>query len=168
MSTKEVLAIAMKLFAMWVLTHGFWQSITIPALLSAIERAGNQPIPGWIYVATLLVFVGFGFFIAFLLFKLANSVLNSDFRESEISISEQNQRFLLQLGGLYFLIKGLTFLPNKIAALLFTANNPDKEIQFYNFMPLFGDLLQIAIGAWLILHASWWAFIFKKFRGRAK
>lgn len=166
MSTREVLAIAIKLFSIWVLVQVFWMSPGLIALLASIESWQGNVLPDWVYVASITAFIGVGAAIAIALYQISNSVLTTSPSKGDIEASEQTKRFLLQLGGVYFLITALVYFPPSIS-FIWQPNPAQESYPFHYFFRPFSNILQALVGLWLILHPSWWSLILHKFRGRA-
>lgn len=166
MNTREVLAIAIKLFSIWVLVQTFWLSPSLVLLLGSVESFKGIIYSKWIYAAIISTFILVGFVISIVLYKVSNSILTSNFSENELDVSDHSKNFLLQLGGIYFVVTTLVYFPASIGFLW--SLRPEQEgIPFHYFLRPFGYLIQLFIGLWLILHPSWWSFMLNKFRGRA-
>jgi len=166
MSTREVLAIAIKLFSIWVLVETFWMSPTLFALLTSIEHWQGNILPEWVYVTSIMAFICVGAAIAIALYKISNSILTTTPSNGDIEASEQTKRFLLQLGGVYFLITALVYFPPSIS-FIWQPNPAQEGYSFHYFLRPFSYLFQALVGAWLVLHPSWWSLLLRKLRGRA-
>ena len=79
---------------------------------------------------------------------------------------KQAKRFLLQLGGVYFLITALAYFPPSIS-FLWELKPAQESIPAHYFLRPYAYVFQIIIGAWLIFHPSWWSLLLSKLRGRA-
>lgn len=166
MNTREVLAIAIKLFSIWVLVQIFWMSPSLVLLLGSMESWQGVVISEWVYVALMSVFILFGVLISIVLYKISNSVLTSNFSEKRIDVSDQSKKFLLQLGGVYFVVTTLVYFPPSIG-FLWSVDPSQEGFPFHYFLRPLGYLIQLIIGLWLVLHPSWWSFMLSKLRGRA-
>ena len=165
MNTREVLAIAIKLFSIWVLVQTFWMSPSLIVFLGSIESWQGTAISEWVYVALISAFIFLGILIAIVLYKISNSVLTSSFSEKGIEVSDHSKKFLLQLGGVYFVVTTLVYFPPSIGFLWSLGPNQEGVPFHYFLMPL-GYLIQLIVGLWLVLHPSWWSFMLSKLRGR--
>ena len=158
MSKREILAIAIKVFSLWFCCQLFVQASTFSPWLMTLSTWKNSQIPVWVYVVFPTCFLLAGAIIALLLSRISNSVLSSLSSEQDVSI---NQKFLLQVVGLFFIVSGLTYLPSSASALISA-----KEVQFSYYLRPFGYIVQLAIGLWLLVHSSWWVLLLNKLRGR--
>ena len=166
MSTREVLAIAIKLFSIWILVQVFWMSPTLIALLTTVESWQGNIMPEWVYVAFITAFICVGVAISVVLYQISNSVLTTTPSKGDIEASEQTKIFLLQLGGVYFLITAFVYFPPSIS-FIWQPNPAQESYPFYYFLTPFSHILQALAGAWLVLHPSWWSLLLRKLRGRA-
>ena len=166
MSQKEILSIAIKVFAIWFLCELFLHvSAVLPLTLSSMGRWQGNEIPTLFYIAICLTFLVSGFIIAKLLFSVSTSALDKLSSKTDIFLTETGHKFILQVCGLcFFALPSLIGFPSSFSFLV----NPEaREIPwYYYFMPV-QYLIQFVLGAWLIVHPSWWGLLLAKFRGRA-
>ena len=165
MSQREILAIAIKVYALWLLGMLFINSVGFyPTLIALTSWQGGTEIKSWVYIAVISSYLLAGLIIASLLFSVSTKTLKSLSIKSDISISEENKKYIFQVSGLFFVVSSLTYLPNSLTFLFY------KDVETHAFIQLLrpmGYLVQLCIGTWLIVNPSWWALAFKKLRGRA-
>lgn len=164
MSQREILAIAIKVYALWFLGTLFINSVGFYPTLIALTSWQGTEIKSWVFIAVISSYLLAGLIIASLLFFVSTKTLKSLTIKSDISISEENKKYIFQVSGLFFVVSSLTYLPNSLTFLFY------KDVETHVFIQLLrplGYLLQLCIGTWLIVDSSWWALAFKKLRGRA-
>ncbi len=165
MSQREILAIAIKVYALWLLGMLFINSVGFyPTLIALTSWQGGTEIKSWVYIAVISSYLLAGLITASLLFSVSTKTLKSLSIKSDISISEENKKYIFQVSGLFFVVSSLTYLPNSLTFLFY------KDVETHEFIQLLrpmGYLVQLCIGTWLIVNPSWWALAFKKLRGRA-
>ncbi len=165
MSQREILAIAIKVYALWLLGMLFINSVGFyPTLIALTSWQGGTEIKSWVYIAVISSYLLAGLIIASLLFSVSTKTLKSLSIKSDISISEENKKYIFQVSGLFFVVSSRTYLPNSLTFLFY------KDVETHAFIQLLrpmGYLVQLCIGTWLIVNPSWWALAFKKLRGRA-
>jgi hypothetical protein len=164
MSQKEIFAIALKVFSLWFLCWLFINMAPFLAMLSTVGKWQNQDIPSWAYLLISLSFLIAGFIISRLLFTVSHSVLHQLRSDNDSFLSERDHKFIFQVSGLFFIVGSLTLLPSSLAFLFI--HHPEGVKLSYFLKPL-GYLLQLLIGLWLVVHPSWWDWLFAKLRGRA-
>ena len=166
MSQREILAIAIKVFSLWFLCWLFISVASFVPALVTIDQLDDKDIPTWAYIAVCGSFVLAGTLIAALLFRISNSVLSKLSSESNINVSNDNQKFILQVCGLFFIISSLIWLPSSFSYLLHSANTPGVSYAGYFFQAV-GQSIKLIFGLWLVVHPRWWVFVLNKLRGRA-
>lgn len=164
MSQREVFAIAIKVFSLWFLCWLFMNVINVIPILSTLGSWRGNETPTWGYIAVSSSFLLSGFIISRLLFSVSNSILIKMSSDNDITLTESTHKFVLQVSGLFFIVDALISLPQ---SLVFILGEDIKGIQYAYLLNPFGYLLQATIGAWLVLHSSWWVLLFHKLRGRA-
>jgi hypothetical protein len=164
MSQREIIAIAIKVFSLWFLCWLFIQISSFIPMLATLGSWQGREVPIWVYVAICFSFLLTGTIIAALLFSVSTKALDSMSIETDIVISEENRKYILQVSGLFFVVSSLTWLPSSFTFLFYE----DRETSVLGLLlkPV-GNLIQLIVGLWLIVHPSWWALVFKKLRGRA-
>jgi hypothetical protein len=160
MNNKVLLAIAIKIFGLWFLAQLFVHVASFSPIFLGLGQWSNTPVPTWAILLISASFLVSGFIIAFTIIRLGNSALSS------ISTTEPsealNQKFILQVSGIFFIANSLTHIPS-VSRILFSVT----EVELNYYLPLLGYLIQLIIGILLIIHSSWWSHILLKLRGRA-
>ena len=176
MTIKVITAIALRFFALWLLVQVIFNLPSLLMISSTVEFFQGEPLSQYMGWALLLGVMLIGLLAAYLLWRSAHGALTLSAKASQQSepglLDEQGQRFLLQLGGGYFIVNGLALLPSKINFLLSLVSfSAVPGSASYSGMPgwvaLAAVLLQLGIGVSLMVHNSWWRYLFAKLRGRA-
>jgi hypothetical protein len=163
MSQREIIAIAIKVFSLWFLCWLFIQVSSFIPMLATLGSWQGREVPNWVYIAICFSFLLAGLIIAALLFSVSTKALDSMSIETDIVISEENRKYILQVSGLFFVVSSLTWLPSSFIFLFY--ENHETSVLGLLLKPA-GNLIQLIVGLWLIVHPSWWALVFKKLRGR--
>ena len=161
MSTKEVTAIALRLFSIWLLVQVILNVSSIALLMTSVEQYQGQVIPEYVYFMLIGSFIAIGLLAAYLIWASAKSVLNRCPSSGSRGLDLDGQRFLLQLGGAYFIVTSLAYLPRSLGFLAHSL-----EFSYMNLLWPLGLAFQLGIGLALLVGASHWAVLFAKLRGR--
>lgn len=161
MTIKEVTAIVLRLFSLWLLVQVI---LTVPSLVMFMTSMGQhqeQAIPGYMYIAMTGGFIVIGLIAVYLIWRAAKSVLVYDSSGSDAVADDKSQKFLLQLGGVYFIVTSLAYLPRTLSFL-----QSSLEVSYVHLMSPLGLLVQLFIGLTLVVHSSLWVHLLAKLRGR--
>lgn len=162
MTTKEVTAIVLRLFSLWLLVQVI---LTVPSLALYVTSMGQyqeQTVPAYVYIAMIGSFAVIGLIAASLIWRAARSALATEASEvGSSAVNDQSQRFLLQLGGVYFIVTSLAYLPRSLGFL-----QTSIDVSYMNFLSPLGLLFQLLVGLALVVHSSLWVHLFAKLRGR--
>lgn len=161
MTTKEVTAIALRLFSLWLLVQVILNLPSLALFLTSMGQFQEQFLPRYVYILMIGCSVVIGLIAVFLIWRTASSVLAYKAGEGGSGVDEQSQKFLLQLGGAYFIVNSLAYLPRSLGFL-----QSSFEVSYVHLLSPLGLLFQLFIGLALVVHASWWAHLFAKLRGR--
>lgn len=131
-------------------------------LFASVEQYQQQEIPMGAYIIIAGGFILVGLIAVFLINKAANSVLNRAKSEFEATLSNDSQKVLFQLAGLYFVVNALAYLPRSLAFIPNTA-----EISVSSILWPAGLAFQLIVGLWLVGSSTFWLNLFSKLRGRA-
>lgn len=161
MSSKEVSAIAIKIFGIWLLVNVVMYSPTMILTLTRLEMDAEQQFSPTIYYWVTGAFLVVGIACSMALFRAANSILSNSglSNESDINIS---QRFLLQIVGVYFSVTAFSSLPGM--GIRFFKEN---DIALSNYLYFAGYIFQLCVGLYLLIKPTVWAQWLAKLRGRA-
>jgi len=162
MITQQVTAIALRLFSIWLLIQLILNLPSLIMLFASVEQYQQQEIPMEAYVGIIGAFILVGLIAVFLINKTASSVLNSAKSESESTLSNDSQKVLFQLAGLYFVVNALAYLPRSLSFIPNTV-----EISSSSILWPAGLVFQLIIGLWLVSASTFWLNLFNKLRGRA-
>ena len=163
MISQQVTAIALRALAIWLLLQVVLNSPGLILLLNESKYYRNQSIPIEVYSLVIGGFYAVGFTAAFLLNRLAGSVLKKmkSKEDVEVHLTIDSEKFLLQLLGAYFLVDSLVNLPGSLSSIIHT----ESVVMTQFFWPA-GLLLQLLIGLSLISCSSFWSRILVILRGR--
>lgn len=162
MVSRDVTAIALRLFALWLLVQVILNMPGLVVLLISVEQYQGHVIPKYLQVLLIGSFIFLGLLAAFVIWIAAKSALARCAHEEAGEFSQQGQIFLLQLGGVYFFVTALAYLPRSLGFL-----SHSLEFSVANlFWPL-GLVFQLCIGLDLLVRSSQWAKLLAKLRGRA-
>jgi hypothetical protein len=145
--------------ALWLLVKLI---LTLPTLALLLTSAKHS-LAGYVAVSGSFLLVGL--LAAWLINKAASSTLSRVQKNSETDkapLSENDQRLLFQLVGLYFAVSALVQLPDALAFLPHVA-----EMSWRQLPRPAGLVFQLGMGLWLIGQAAFWVGLFQKLRGRS-
>lgn len=160
MNSREILAVAIKVFGLWFLCQLFIQAASFSPMLLSLGAWQNSTVPSWAIGALSVSFFVSGSIIAFILFRLGNNLLSSPPQKLALDL---NHGFVLQVCGLFFMVNALIKFPSAINIFFI----PIKHQEITVYLPFVGYVVQFIIGSLLLVNSSWWVYIFKKLRGRA-
>lgn len=161
MVTQQITAIALRLLSIWLLIHIVLSLPSIVLSLQSFELFYQQETPTWMFLGVVIAFYALGLLAVFLIFKSATSVLVHAKSDSALILSEDSQKVLFQLAGLYFVVNALAYLPRAFAPTLSSVDSSLTPL-----LGLAGLLLQLIIGLWLVSCSAFWLKLFQKLRGR--
>lgn len=162
MITQQITAIALRLFAIWLLIQLMLNLPSLIVLLASVEQYQQQEIPMSAYLGIIGALILVGLVAAFLINKAATSVLTKAKSDSEATLGIESQKLLFQLAGLYFIINTLAYSPRSLSFISSTT-----EIDTSHWLWSGGLAFQLIIGVWLVSSSTYWLNLFVKLRGRA-
>ena len=161
MIVKQVTAIALRFLALALLIKLTLNIPMILMFLSSYESYMQHGIPIYVYIGLIVSFVIVGCLSAYLIWKVSKSILEKAPYKAESILSEDNQKFLIQLGGIYFIVNALVYLPVAIGRL------PNRQhIEFESSLSVFGWLIQLLIGILITTRVAYWHKLLLKLRSR--
>lgn len=160
MCTKEITAIALRLFSVWLLVQVILNVPGIALVLTSVEQYRGQVVPGYVYFVLIGSFIAIGFLAAYLIWVSARSVLTRLPSASSQPLDTDGQQFLLQLGGAYFIITSLAYLPRSLGVLA-----QSLDFSYMDLLWPLGLVFQLGIGLALLVRAFQWAVLLAKLRG---
>ncbi|WNC67371.1 hypothetical protein RI845_12675 [Thalassotalea nanhaiensis] len=161
MVIKQITAITLRFLALTLLIKLTLNIPMILMFLSSYESYMQQDIPIFLYVGLIASFVIVGCISAYLIWKVSKSIIEKAPTNTESWMSEDNQKFLIQLGGIYFIVNALVYLPAAIGRL------PNSQhIVFENTLSVVGWLIQLLIGILITTRATHWHKLLLKLRSR--
>jgi hypothetical protein len=161
MSSKEITAIAIKFFSIYLLVNVILYFPSMLTTLTALENYRGQDFDSNIFIYVVGAFIILGVTVSFFLSRLANSIIlhSSENSESNTLLSQQ---FLLQVLGVYFIVSGLSLMPSiAISAFVDTSFNLDRVL------PIAGYIFQVIVGLYFLTKPVFWVQCLNKFRGRS-
>ncbi|MCL5049381.1 MAG: hypothetical protein M1473_02415 [Firmicutes bacterium] len=161
MITQQITAIALRILSIWLLIHLLLSLPSVALMIPSFEMFHEQETPRWMFFGIAGTFFVLCLVAVFLIFKLATSVLTRTKSDSALTLSDDSQKMLLQLAGLYFIVNALAYLPRSFVPI---SNTPDLSLA--HFMTSAGLVLQLVIGLWLASRSSFWVGLFRRLRGR--
>ncbi|MCC5854799.1 MAG: hypothetical protein JJU10_03850 [Idiomarina sp.] len=161
MVTQQVTAIALRVLSIWLLIHLLLSLPSIALMVPTFEMFHGQEAPKWMFFGIAGAFFVLGLLAVFLIFKSATSALTRAKSDSALTLSDDSQKMLFQLAGLYFIVNALAYLPRSLVPI---SNAPD--LSYAHFMTSAGLILQLVIGLWLASRSDFWVKLFRKLRGR--
>ena len=161
MTTKEVTAIVLRLFSLWLLVQVILTAPSLALFLTSMGQYQAQVIPAYVYIAMIGSFIVIGLIAVYLIWHAARSALASESRGGGSAADDQSQKFLLQLGGVYFIVTSLAYLPRSLGFI-----QTSLDVSYVNFLSPLGLLFQLFVGLSLVVYSSWWVHIFAKLRGQ--
>src|SRR5690606_38786131 len=161
MSTKEVTAIALRLFSIWLLVQIILNISSVALLQTSIGQYQGEVIPDYGYFMLIGSFIAIGLLAVHVIWASAKSALERCPSVESQSLDLDGQRFLVQLGGAYSIITTLSYLPRPLAFLAHSLG-----FSYTNFLWPLGLVFQLCIGLGLLVKASHWAVLFAKLRRR--
>ena len=163
MIIQQISAIALRVFALWLLAQVALNLPTIILQTSAFANYTQQSIPFLFFISMISVISLIGLFAVFFINKAANSIITRATSTSETSLSESSQKLLFQLAGLYFSVDALAYLPRSLS---FIAD--DLTVTLTNLLLPLGFVFQLVIGLCLIINPTYWSKLFERLRGNSK
>ena len=161
MTSRDITAIALRLFSLWLLVQVMLNIPGLVMLLTSVEQYQGQVIPEYVHVFLIGSFIVLGILAALLIWVAANSALARTSSEETGELDQQGQMFLLQLGGAYFVITALAYLPRSLGFL-----SHSLEFSLANLLWPLGLVFQLCIGLALLVRSSQWEKLLAKLRGR--
>ncbi|MCL4410679.1 MAG: hypothetical protein M1356_10310 [Gammaproteobacteria bacterium] len=161
MITQQITAIALRILSIWLLIHLLLSLPSVALMIPSFEMFHEQEAPRWMFFGIAGAFFVLGLVAVFIIFKLATSVLTRAKSDSALTLSDDSQKMLFQLAGLYFIVNALAYLPRTLVPI---SNIPDLSLA--HFMTSAGLVLQLVIGLWLASRSSFWVGLFRRLRGR--
>jgi hypothetical protein len=162
MITQQVTAIALRVFALWLLVQVILHVPSFIMLFASAKQYPEQEIPSEAYIGIIGSFIIIGLIAAFLINRAANSILRGVKTGTEVILSGESQKVLFQLSGLYFVVNSLAYLPRSLSFISSTLEMPLSSIVW----PA-GLVFQLIIGLWLLSCTTFWLNLFSRLRGRA-
>jgi len=161
MNSQQVTAIALRVISIWLLIEVVLNLPSLFLAYSSIEQYQQKEMPLVAYIGLIGSFLLIGIVAVFLINKAAKSVLSRAQTDSESSLSNDSQKALFQLAGLYFVVDAIVYLPRSLGFIPNTA-----DISVSSLLWTVGLAFQLAVGLWLVTNSSFWLNLFQKLRGR--
>jgi hypothetical protein len=162
MNSREITAIAIKFLAIWLLINVVLQTPSLLLTFDNIEGYTQHQFPHGLYVSVVGAFLLIGSIASILLYRVANSVLNSIPDTDSTDTENISQKFLIQLGGVYFTVSAILLFMGAFAHL-----SKQSVIELSDYLYMLGALFELAIGFSMLVKSSVWVYWLLKLRGRA-
>lgn len=159
-----VTAVALRIMAIWLLVQLVLNLPTLGMLFASVESFQQRELPLTGYVVISGAFLLVGLLAAWLINKAAISVLARAKAESNLettALSQDAQRLLFQLVGLFFIIGALARLPGALSFIPHV-----QQFSLFHLLSPAGLVFQLGVGLWLVVSSSFWVVLFQKLRGR--
>ncbi len=118
--------------------------MSAPSFIIPLTILGNcqeQVIPSYLFIMMIRSFIVIGLIAVYLLWFVAKYFLAKAPADESVQLEQIGQTFLLQLGGVCFVVHALVDLPRTLGSL-----QSSKEVSYINFLSQPGLLLQLCIG----------------------
>ena len=149
MNLKDVTAVALRLFALWLLVQVVLHIPGLVMLLASLENYQEQLISIYAYIALLGGFALVALVVVLLIWRAAKSALESCSDADLGALESQSQRFLLQLAGVFFVVTALASLPKSLSFL-----SSSLAFSYANWLWPMGLLFQLVIGSVLLVGSA--------------
>lgn len=161
MSPKDITAIAIKFFGIYLMVNVVLYFPSMIMSLTALEQYQEENFSSSIFITVVGSFILLGIVVSFVLIRLANSIASKSMESAE-SPSTLSQEFLLQILGIYFIVSGLSVMPG-YGISIFKSAEPDTTKLLYGA----GYLFQVAAGCYILIKPVVWGQWLNKLRGRS-
>ena len=158
MTRKETTAIALKCFAIYLITQVL---VSLPVLVSIglkLGSYGKHQTSGFFIASICFLSVILALATAFFLWRLTNSLLLQETvlesTPSEIGVDEV-MKIILACMGVYFASSAIINFPRAFVEFQIAQNNPTYEIEL-PVVDLVSHILQFTIGSLLIAKPAKW------------
>jgi len=154
MTKKETTAVALKCFAIYILSQVIISLPTVATLGIRLKHMGDgKPTNIWIIAISVLSLLA-GVIAAFLIWKFTNSLLSKETTTDESNDLGVNgvMKIVLAFMGVYFVIGAVIYFPNALVSYRLSAqvNNPNA------LMALITQTLKLTCGCLLIAKPGKW------------
>lgn len=163
MLSRQIIAIALRLMALWLLVKLVFSLPTLALLLQSAETlpSGDTPALFLLYNGGFLLV---GLLAVWAISRAARSTLarvGEAAPEDTAALSPRDQALLFQLLGLYFVVHALAALPGVLAFI------PHVEtLAWHQLLRPAGQVFQLGMGLWLVAGSRFWLVLFQRLRGR--
>ena len=161
MTSRDITAVVLRLFSLWLLVQVILNVPALVMLLTSIEQYQGRVIPEYVHVLLVGGLVLLGLFAALLIWFAAGSALARCSGEGGEALDQEGRMFLLQLGGVYFMVTALADLPQSLGFLSYSS-----EFSYTDWLWTLGLVVQLCIGLSLAVAASQWKVLLATLRGR--
>lgn len=162
MSAKEVTAIAIKFFGIWLMINVVLYAPSMILAIASLDSYRDREVNEGLYFSVVGSFILIGVVASCILFRVSNSILKSVPESEEVSESVISQKFLLQLLGVFFIVGALSSLPG-LGVRMFKPS----EFQITSYLYFLGNIFELIAGLYLLIRPEVWRLWLAKLRGRA-
>ena len=161
MTSRNITAVALRLFSLWLLVQVILNVPGLVMLLTSIEQYQGRVIPEYVHVLLVGGLVLLGLLAAILIWFAAGSALARCSGQGSEWLDQEGRMFLLQLGGVYFMVTALADLPRSLGFLSYSL-----EFSYSDWLWTLGLVFQLCIGLSLAVAAPQWKVLLATLRGR--
>ncbi len=169
MTKQEITSIALKIFALYLLANILYTLPSSYIILNMVRRLDDGQMTQFWLGGLSLCLTGIGVVIAFMLWKLANSLISS--REGKNNhgapslSAESLEPIILSAAGAFIAISTFSHLGRLVSNSLLYANlKKETGIPTSDIMNMVIDIIVFGLGVSLIIKAKWWINLFKRYR----
>src|SRR5690606_17899879 len=160
MTSRDVTAIALRLFALWLLVQVISHIPSLFMLMTVLEEYRGEP-PSYLEPALFASTCLIGLLAAYLVWRAAGSALQRCDANRQQTLDLDGQRFLLQLGGICLAVLALAALPRSLGFMAHGA-----RFGFIELLAPASRWLRLRVGLALVIGATRWAALLARLRGR--
>lgn len=160
MTTRNVTAIALRLFALWLLVQIISHIPSLFMLVTVLGEYRGTP-PSYLEPALFASSCLIGLLAAYLIWRAAGSALQRSDATLPQTLDLDGQRFLLQLGGICLAVLALAPLPRTLGFMSY-----GEKFSFIELLAPVSLLLQLIVGLALVIGAARWTALLARLRGR--
>ena len=166
MTSKELTAIALKLFAMYIAVHMVSGIPQIILAFTFLRDSADPMISEYGYVGVEIVALVIIAILAVMIWRLSNRVIDVADARKGIIPTENFEEFTLAVLGLFFVVTALSKIVYLTASAYVQATDPNNingfAVQSVSMFVSYG--LQLVIGMTLVLRTKGWLRIYNSMR----
>ena len=168
MTNKEITALALKVFAIYVLVQTL---LAVPVIVQAISSNfyDKEGVTAYAAIGVGIVAITILFGVAIAIWKLSNGIIikTTSSPLNKAVTPNTTEEFILSALGIYLAFKGLlsVFYMSVSAYTQLYGQQTSQEVSPQTAALLISNVIQVIVGLTLILRARGWVMLLRKFRG---